>query len=211
MSRGLRQGCPLSPLLYVLVSETFAHRIRQEKLVRGIFIDRLEYKINSYADDTNFTVRDFLSVRKILAIYLIFKLASGATLKIAKTQLLLLGLAERVHVPPDLQLYLVDFLKVYSIYLSKQGFDIPENWQEVYEALQLQEYRVPTLELSYFGKVGTFMTYTLSKMWYRANLITPPSELIRRLECVRDRYLWFPSAKNQIKKIFLNFPPIWVA
>ena len=36
LSRGVRQGCPLSPYLFILAAEVLATRIRQDKTVRGI-------------------------------------------------------------------------------------------------------------------------------------------------------------------------------
>ncbi len=91
VTRGIRQGCPLSPLLNVLVSETVTNYIRNSPLVKGITIEGLEYKINSYADDTNLFIKDYESVKELMEIYRNYKKASGATLKISKTQMLLFG------------------------------------------------------------------------------------------------------------------------
>ena len=36
LSRGIRQGCPISTLLYVLVAETLAEAVREESEIKGI-------------------------------------------------------------------------------------------------------------------------------------------------------------------------------
>ncbi len=168
---------------------------------------KFTYKINSFADDTNLTLKDFQSILRVLVIYRCYKLASGATLKEAKNQLLLLGAATAAEVPYQLRDYVVDNLKIYGITITAEGFEDEQNWQEVQEALNLQEYKVPTLELSHYGKIGTFMTYTLSKMWYRANLITRTPQIIFKLENVLDAYLWYPSAgKHHVRKGVLKLP-----
>ena len=48
---GTRQGCPLSPLLFNIVSQVLPTAIRQTKETKGIQIGREEIKLSLYADD----------------------------------------------------------------------------------------------------------------------------------------------------------------
>ena len=57
LHRGVRQGCPLSPLLYCIVSEVMAEAIRNEPKIKGIIMpNNTEVKITQYADDTTIFV-----------------------------------------------------------------------------------------------------------------------------------------------------------
>ena len=52
LKSGVRQGCPLSPLLINIVWEVLATAIRQTEEIKGIQIGREEEKLSLYADDT---------------------------------------------------------------------------------------------------------------------------------------------------------------
>jgi len=65
-SRGVRQGCPLSPYLFVLSTEVLFSKIRQEPSISGIKIFGHEIKLSQFADDTNLFCADLISVENAL-------------------------------------------------------------------------------------------------------------------------------------------------
>ena len=52
LTRGVRQGDPLSPSLFLLAVETLAIAIRENVEINGIVIDKQQTKLLQYADDT---------------------------------------------------------------------------------------------------------------------------------------------------------------
>ena len=48
---GTGQGCPLSPLLFIIDLEVLAMAIREEKETKGIQIGKEEIKLSLFADD----------------------------------------------------------------------------------------------------------------------------------------------------------------
>jgi hypothetical protein len=53
----MRQGCPLSPLLFNIVLEFPTRAIRQEEEIKGIQIDKETVKISLFADDMIYTLK----------------------------------------------------------------------------------------------------------------------------------------------------------
>jgi len=49
----VRQGCPLSPYLFILSADILAHKIRQDPEFKGIKLFRNDVKLSLFADDTN--------------------------------------------------------------------------------------------------------------------------------------------------------------
>ncbi len=152
-------------------------------------------------------LRNFASVLRIFAIFDNFQSASGATLKVSKTQLMLLGRTRNIPVPEQYKKFLVQKLKIYGILITPSGFADESNWKGLLDMLDLEEYKTPTLNLSPFGKVVVFSTYTLSKLWYLSTIITPPVHLIKKVENVLNRYLWYPAVQNKVRKGVLKLPP----
>ena len=79
VSRGVRQGCPLSPLLYVLMAETIASAIRNDPHIDGFSLPgRRCIKLCQYADDTSIIVMsDFLKLSSLLKLSFNFSNATS--------------------------------------------------------------------------------------------------------------------------------------
>ena len=50
LKSGTRQGCPLSPYLFIIVFQVLARAIRQQKEIKGIQIGKEEVKISLFAE-----------------------------------------------------------------------------------------------------------------------------------------------------------------
>ena len=52
LGRGVRQGCPMSPYLFIISAEILANFIRRDKDVKGFMTGEVEHKLSQFADDT---------------------------------------------------------------------------------------------------------------------------------------------------------------
>ena len=76
IKRGVRQGCPLSALLYVLCAEVLGVAIRKNPEIKGFKFNDEEHKVGQYADDANILVTTNDSID---ALFLTLKKYENAT------------------------------------------------------------------------------------------------------------------------------------
>lgn len=58
ISKGTRQGCPLSPLLFIMVLETYLTVLRNDPEIEGIKLGERAYKVKAFADDLIITTEN---------------------------------------------------------------------------------------------------------------------------------------------------------
>lgn len=89
LERGMRQGCPLSPLLIALCIEPLAEIIRSNPDIQGIRVERELHKVSLYADDIIVYISDPLhSVPKLMECINKFGKHSGYKINVGKTEAL---------------------------------------------------------------------------------------------------------------------------
>ena len=91
LERGVRQGDPLSPYLFIVAVETLAIAIRQNPAIKGITIGKEETKLLQYADDTTAVLADTNSATVLFQLLDLFKNISGLKINSTKTEGLWIG------------------------------------------------------------------------------------------------------------------------
>ena len=89
--RGVRQGDPLSPYLFIICLEILAIDIRRNKEIQGIVVDNEEIKSEIFADDLTSFLRDSALLNALLSTIECFTLYSGLKINYDKTEVMLLG------------------------------------------------------------------------------------------------------------------------
>ena len=90
-TRGTRQGCCLSPFIFVIVVEILAILVRENGTIEGIRIGRREVKVSLFADDVVCYCRSKADLYRILDCLDRFRRYSGLAVNKHKTKLLQLG------------------------------------------------------------------------------------------------------------------------
>ena len=89
LQRWVRQGCPLSPLLYYLVVESLGQAIRRDTSIQGFQIPgskNKHCKVSQYADDTTLILANDYSITRAFNLITIFERGSGSRLNPRKTE-----------------------------------------------------------------------------------------------------------------------------
>jgi hypothetical protein len=93
---GVRQGCPISPLIFVPCAELFACKIRQSSQIQGITLpfdnyERNEIRISTFADDTTIFVKTAQYVNTVVKMFDNFARLSGLAVNHAKSDAVWIG------------------------------------------------------------------------------------------------------------------------
>ena len=87
--RGVRQGCPLSMILYIISQEPLYQAIKKTKQIQTFEIPCKQVKLLGFADDTTIFVKTELSIFYIFQILDYYEKASSIKLNIKKTRMFL--------------------------------------------------------------------------------------------------------------------------
>ncbi len=193
LERGLRQGSPLSSLLYILQAEPFAEMIRQSEKIKGIKIDDNEVKITAYADDTQIYISEAQSKKEMDEILLLYSKASGAKINKNKTEGILLGGMKEI----DGIMWTDGPIKALGVPQGRIE-NLAQFWdrilQKVRKRLELWKRR----HLSMQGKVHVLKSMAISNVIYAAGLKVVPERKQKEINTEIWKFLW--EGKNEAVK-----------
>ena len=101
VSRGVRQGCPLSPILFIPSAELLVQKIRQSRKSKGLKLpNNVEVKLSQFADDTTLICEDIESLKENIMIINKFAEISGLKLNKKKTKAICIGSQKKNKTKP---------------------------------------------------------------------------------------------------------------
>ena len=197
--RGVRQGCCLSPLLFILVVELLSIKIRGNRNIVGMLDNTLddnttETKVISYADDMSLFLKSSESLNIALKEIDDFRLFSGLVLNRSKSIGMRLG--NNVEHPAEEEglkwLDPKENIKILGIFFNpkKEASLIEENWNIKIESIKSLIIRWSKRNISIWGKCLISKTYLLSKINYIIQSLSLPDSVLKEIDNLIFKYLW---------------------
>jgi hypothetical protein len=199
-SRGLRQGDPLSPLLFLLIMEVLSQMLR--KTEEGGFIkgfqagtaadNRVCVSHLLHADDTIlFCDANLVQLLYIRMVLTCFEVVTGLKVNMAKSETVSIGVVDGLN-------DLVELLSCHTGSLPLQYLGMPLGasykalsvWNPIIEKI---ERRVAGWKRIYLSKGGRLMLLksTFSSLpTYYLSLFPIPVSVAKRIECLQRNFLW---------------------
>jgi len=194
MGRGIRQGCPVSALLFILAVETMAENIRKNDSIKGILLPdnyNTEAKIAQLADDATLFLKNKKSI--LLAIDEIEKFGNvaGTRLNKQKTIGMWLGKLNRSTDVVGNITWTTDPVKALGVYF---GHDMKKreklNWDKKIETLEKCLKAWNRRDLSLLGRILIVKTFGVSKLVYLSSTCVCPDLVIKKINKLIFQFVW---------------------
>ena len=206
LERGVRQGDPLSPYLFILVIEILGIMIRNDKDIKGIVISNEEIKLLQYADDMTGCLSDVNSAKTFIHLINKFGLYSGLKLNTEKTEGMWLGSQYKSTNTPlgiSWPRKPIRFLGVYLSYDEDEvnSFNFDNKIKKCKQVLNLWK----TRHLSMYGRIQIVKTYIISQFLYVTAAIYIPNTYIVEVNHMIMDFIWW-GRKPKLKREILYLP-----
>ena len=196
ISRGARQGDPIAAYEFILCAEILSLLLKNNKDIRGINIEGIEYRLTQFADDTTlFLDGTKESLQATLNVLEIFGSISGLKMNTEKTKIIWIGhkkySEDQYNVTLELDWGSRNFvlLGLYYDVNLKQMVEI--NFRKCLNTAKgiISQWR--KRNLTPIGKIAVIKTFILSKFNHIFMCLPSPSLcLMKELDTLIYRFLW---------------------
>lgn len=200
--RGIRQGCPISPKLFILCTQMLAYLIVNHPQIKGITIFDYEYRISQFADDTVIFLNDKSKIEKALDIISVFSRASGLCLNLKKCEILPLHPCAEPYIS---SIPVKTEVKYLGLTISKdsnkrQLLNIEGKIDDMKKSLNFWLMR----DLSILGRILLTKAEGISKLVYPCQALYVPPQMIKKVNSIIFNFIWKNKTHYLKKSVMIN-------
>ena len=206
IKRGIRQGCPISPLLFILSAELLAIYLKNLPTLKGIDILGREFKISQFADDTALFLKNREMVSVAIDSVKLFSKASGLTLNVNKCELISIhgnGPNNIASIPVKEEVKYLG-LQITKNKQNRENLNISPRLKAVQKCLN----HWLTRDLSILGRILLSKAEGMSRLIYPCQSIYASQNTIKSANSIIFNFIWRNKThylrKSQLVKDYPN-------
>ncbi|CAI5483012.1 unnamed protein product [Closterium sp. Yama58-4] len=206
VKKGVRQGCPLAPFLFLCAVKPLCQELTKCKLGIGRRgIGKLAYL--GYADDTSLLLRGAEQVSVAAGVLDEFGEKSGLQVNRDKTVLFPLGKNRGKPPPPDLQYKWADKgepERLLGVWITPNGDPLP-SWEKALDRARKELAKWEVQHLTTSARVTIVNGYITPIFLFQAYIYPPPKEIWTKIQRICHRFVSGGQATDEKVFILWNY------
>ena len=183
---GVRQGCPLAPLLYLCIGEALLRFLRHRGL--GVDVDGHRFIAGQYADDTSAFLSSSADLAPFRGAMSTFAQATGQVLNPFKTKVLPIGLHTHALPAAFEGLAVVPHASTLGVCFTAYSGDPLPQWTAQLERVKGAYTSLVRKPLTTFGRANASGTYGIAKVLHHAEFSgAPDAAALKDLERITTK------------------------
>ena len=199
LRRGVRQGCPLSSLLYVMVIEVFALQLRKNSDIVGFQVGGEKIISLHYADDAIITIKQNRCFKEVYKELKDYELATGAKINYTKIKGLWVGKWKNREDTPLSITWTSKNVKTLGVYFGNDNPD-KQTFNEILPKITRSLNYWKQFRLCKLAKTRVIEIFHASRLWYAAKFYPIPLNIQKQLQNDFFKHVNYPLEKVTISQ-----------